>query len=86
MAMLTVRDIAEDLQLTTQTVSQKLKDKTIPGGTKVLGAWRVDADKYAEWKDQITGATPRDPYLLAPLSPRAKAARKAAATRNRPTK
>lgn len=82
-SMLTVKNIAEDLQLSTATVSQKLKDGTIPGGTRAFGAWRVDEAKYAAWRDQITGVTPRDPHLLEPRSPRSRAASKAAKTRNK---
>lgn len=80
--MLTVRDIAADLQLTTTTVSQKLHDGVIPGGTKALGAWRVNPETYAAWKDALTNPPPRDPHLVTPMSPRSRAAKKAADTRN----
>ena len=79
---LTVRMIAEELNLKPDTVSRYLASGKIPGGTKALGQnWRVNPDTYKAWKDNLT--SPRDPHLVAPRSNRSKAARKAAQTRHK---
>ena len=72
--MLSVREIAADLQLTTATVSQKLKRGEIPGGTRLFGGpWKVNPHVYEAFKEELANPK-RDPYLLEPRSKRAQAA------------
>ena len=82
---LTVRDIAEDLQLTEGTIQAKLRAQTIPGATLLFGEWRVDAEIYEDWRAGKFGPAPasyvKDPHGFAPRSARSRAARKAAANR-----
>ena len=79
--MLTVRDIAEDLQLAPDTISQKLKSGEIPGGTRLFGGrWRVDPTTYAAFKASLTAPyQPGDAFTA--RSPRSEAARRAANNR-----
>lgn len=74
MTTLTPRDVAADLNLSLHTVGEYLRDGHIPGAFQVYegGPWRVDADRYAEWKTARQAAV--DPHRIAPRSQRSKGA------------
>lgn len=71
---LTPRDVAADLNLSLFTTGTYLRTGKIPGAFQLYkgGPWRVDAERYAAWKDQRQAAV--DPNRIAPRSARSKAA------------
>lgn len=77
---LTAKEVAADLGLAVATVHRKLKDGSIPGGTRLFRDWRIDATTYQAWRDQeFQPKKPADPFSFSPRSPRSEANRRAKA-------
>ena len=56
-AVLTPADIASALRVSDRTVQRWLAAGRIPGGARVGGVWRVDAETFYRWlEDQETRA------------------------------
>lgn len=73
MATLTPPQIADDLNLSVDTVLAHLKAGLIPGFQIVpSGPWRIDADAYREWI--AAKSAPLDPNRIEPRSARSTAA------------
>lgn len=74
MSTLTPREIAADLNIALTTVGDYLRAGRIPGAFRTYedGPWRVDAERYAEWKADRQAAV--DPNRIAQRSERSRAA------------
>lgn len=76
---LTVREVANLLQLKQATVCDQLKSGRIPGGMKLGNVWRIDKESFDAWY-QAKLHPVVDPHGFSPRS-----SRSAAATRGRQT-
>ena len=76
MSMLTVRDIADDLQLKPSTITSYLRTGRIPGTRALGGDWRVRIEDYEAFKDSLFPAASE--HGFSPRDARSQAAQRAA--------
>jgi excisionase family DNA binding protein len=84
---LSTSQAAAELGLTRDTVSMYAAEGKFPTAYQLgaRGPWRIPPTDLATFRESMRPTKSRDPHGVEPSGPKAQAARKAAATRNRKT-
>jgi hypothetical protein len=84
---LSTSQAAVELGLTRDTVSAYALEGRFPTAYQLgdRGPWRIPPTDLATFRESMRPTKSRDPHGVEPSGPKARAARKAAATRNRKT-